>query len=550
MKKNDKIFVIGHKNPDTDSICAAIGYAYLKNQLAGYDYVASRAGQVNEETKFVLERFDLPTPQLIKDVRPQVADIEIEQVSTVHRSVSLKTAWTLMREQHVVTLPVVRQDGTLDGVITIGDITKSYMEDSDRMILSKAKTPFHNLVHTLDAEVAVPYPTGMIRCGKVLVAAANPDIMESYIEKGDWVIVGNRYETQLCAIEMGCGGIIVSYGAPVSKTIIKLAEEKGCAVLISGYDTFTVARIINQSIPISFFMTGKDIISFTHESFLEDIQTVMAKTRFRDFPIVENGQYAGLISRRNLLDVNRKRVILVDHNEVGQAVDGIEDAEILEIIDHHKIAAPETQLPIYFRNQPLGCTSTIVYQMYKENGIDVPKSIAGGLCSAIISDTLMFRSPTCTEVDKQACRELAAIAEIDPETYSQKMFAAGSNMRGKSAEEIFFQDFKKFVVGTRRIGVGQINVMDEETKKIVHEKLMPYLEESLLREQLDIIYFMLTDIFREATSLLYVGAEAGEIIANGFDIDEVGVPVELPKIVSRKKQFIPGVIHGTDELEA
>lgn len=549
MRKNDKIYITGHKNPDTDSVCAAIGYAYLKNHLDGDKYMACRAGQLNEETKFVLNHFGLPAPEYIKDVRPQVSDIEIEQVEPVHPDISLKTAWGIMRENKVNTLPITHEDGSLSGVITVGDITKSYMEDADRTIVSKAKTPFENLVHTLDATVICDYKSDIISNGKVVVAAANPDVMEDYMDPDDIIIVGNRYETQVCALEMDCACIIVSYGSPVSRTIQKMAREKKCAVLVSPHDTYNIARIINQSIPISYFMTDQDIISFGQDSFIEDIQSVMATRRFREFPIIEDGKYIGLISRRNLMNVHKKQVIMVDHNEKGQAVDGIEQAKVLEIIDHHKIGSLETDLPIYFRNQPLGCTSTIVYQMYRENNVEIPKEIAGALCSAIISDTLLFRSPTCTPYDRMVCEELAKEAGINLEDYSQKMFSAGSNMDNKTAEEIFFQDFKKFVVGKKRLGVGQINIVDVDKIPSVREKLMPYLEESLTREKLDVIYFMLTDIFEETTYLLYVGDGAEDIIKVGFNVEPDDGIAKLVKIVSRKKQLIPMMIHAVHELE-
>lgn len=551
MIKNDKCFITGHKNPDTDSICAAVGYAYLKNKIDySKEYISSRAGHINEETKFVLNYFNIPQPQLITDVRPQVSDIDIKRVKAVKSDISLKTAWNVMREEKIVTLPVINNDDSLVGVITIGDITKSYMEEADATILGEAKTPFKNLVHTLDATVLVDYKSEFITEGKILVAAANPDIMETYFKPNDIVIVGNRYETQLCAIEMGCSCIIVSYNSPVSITIQKLAKENNCAVLTSPYDTFTIARIINQSIPISYFMTSDDIICFNKESYIEDILTVMTKKKFREFPIMDKDKYVGLISRRNLLEVHKKKVIMVDHNEMGQAVDGIDKSDVLEIIDHHKIATLETAYPIYFRNQPLGCTSTIVYLMYKENGVDIPKHIAGGLCSAIISDTLLFRSPTCTEIDKNACIELAKIADINIEEYAQAMFKAGSDLEDKTAEEIFLQDFKKFSVGSTYIGVGQINIMGKDVVASVREKLIPYLELSLEREKLDIIYFMLTDIFEETTYMIYVGNSAKNVLSVAFkNAIFDGETAVLKNVVSRKKQVVPSLISAINELE-
>lgn len=549
MKRNNKIYITGHKNPDTDSISAAIGYTYLKNKLYGDKYIAARAGNINEETKFVLEHFNVQQPHFINNVKPQVSDMPIERIKAVKEDISVKTAWNIMGELKVNTLPIVDADEKFTGLITMGDITKSYMEESDSNILAEAETPFKNLVHTLDASILVDYKSDTIKDGKVLVAAANPDIMESYFKPNDIVIVGNRYETQLCAIEMGCSCIIVSYNSVVSKTIQKLARENNCAIITSPYDTFTIARVINQSIPIKYFMTKDNIISFNQESYIEDIQSIMATKKFRQFPIMENGKYIGLISRRNLMEFNKKQIIMVDHNEKGQAVDGIEEAQVLEIIDHHKIATLETDLPIYFRNQPLGCTSTIIYQIYKENNLDIPQDIAGILCSAIISDTLLFRSPTCTELDKIACNELASIANINIDEYSQKMFSAGSNLKDKSAEEIFLQDFKKFSVSKKRIGVGQINVMDVGTLNEVYTKLHDYLQSALSMEKLDIIYFMLTDIFDETTYMMYVGEYSKEILEIAFNVKVEDKFAELKKVVSRKKQVIPSLIHAVHVFE-
>lgn len=549
MIKND-IYITGHKNPDTDSICASIAYAHLKNKLFKENYIAARAGRVNEESKFVLDYFKLDYPKLITDVRPQVIDIEINRVNPVKADISLKTAWNTMIEKKTRTLAVVNDENEIVGVITGGDITNSYMAESDSNILAVAQTPIENLIHTLDANVLVDFSRDKITDGKVIVAAANPDIMEQYIKENDIVIVGNRYETQLCAIEMGCSCIIVSYGSPVSKTIQKIAKSAGCAVLTSPYDTFTIARIINQSIPIGHFMTTNELCYFDQNSYLDDIQSVMIKKRFREFPIVEDGKYIGLISRRNLLEINKKRVIMVDHNEKNQAVNGIEACEVMEIIDHHKIATLETPMPIYFRNQPVGCTSTIVYMMYKENNIEIPKNIAGALCSAIISDTLLFRSPTCTQIDKDTCQKLASIAEINLEEYSQEMFKAGANLEDKSAEEIFLQDFKKFKVGSKYIGIGQINIMGKEFVDGVKAKLLPYLKDALSREQVDIIYFMLTDIFSEITYLIFTGEDSRDIIRFAYKNAEVGEEIAILKnVVSRKKQMVPSLINGISEFE-
>lgn len=541
------VYVIGHKNPDTDSICSAISYAYLKNELSarngdGYKYFPIRAGHVNQETQFVIRYFNAETPAYIKDLRPQVTDIEIRKTEGIPGDLSLKKAWDIMRQSRIVTLPIV-DEGKLEGLITIGDIAYSDMDVYDNMILSKAKTSFRNIVETVDGDMIVGDIEGYFDEGHVLIAAANPDMMEGYIEPMDMVILGNRYESQLCAIEMDAQCIVVCNGAAVSKTICKLANQHNCRVIVTPYDTYTVARLINHSMPVNYFMTSKNIVQFKTTDYVEDIQETMAKIRVRDFPIVDQQEnYIGMISRRNLLDLDRKKLILVDHNEKSQAVDGYEETEILEIIDHHRLGNIETNTPVFFRNQPVGCTATIVTQMYMENDVVIPKQIAGLLCSAIISDTLMFRSPTCTAVDQLIAEKLASIAEIDIEDYAKKMFDAGSNLKNKSAKDIFYQDFKKFSVSKVNFGVGQISSMNQEELAMCKEKLLPYMKEVKESFGLDMIFFMMTDILNESSELLMVGDMCVEVIENGFGVKIEGESVRLNGIVSRKKQLIPGIL--------
>lgn len=538
--KKKRVFVVGHKNPDTDSICSAICYANLKSKLCeDTDYIAMRAGHINEETQYVLERFDVQPPLYLKDVRTQVRDIEIRETEGVSQDISLKKAWNFMKDKNVATLPITEKN-KLTGLISISDIATSYMDVYDSKILATAKTKYKNILETLDAEMVVGDAEKFFDKGKVLVAAANPDLMENYIEEHDLVILGNRYESQLCAIEMKADCIIVCEGAAVSMTINKMAEEKGCTVISTPHDTYTVARLINQSMPISYFMRRDHLITFQMDEFTDNIKETMAKKRHRDFPVLDKyGNYIGMISRRNLLNMSLKKLILVDHNEKSQAVDGVESAEILEIIDHHRIGSLETISPVFFRNQPLGCTATIIYQMYRENGVEISQTIASLLCAAIVSDTLMYRSPTCTEFDRQTAEELAAIAGIKVEEFARAMFKAGSNLKSKEPEEIFFQDFKTFSINDVSFGVGQINAMTREELSDIKEKLKPYLEEAVGKLNVNMLFFMLTDIISESTELLYVGNNAGELIENAFGVAPDEDSFRLEGVISRKKQLIP-----------
>ena len=545
-----KITVIGHKNPDTDSVCSAIAYAELKNRLGNTDlYVPRRAGAINAETRFVLKHFKVDVPELVEDVGTQVKDIEIREIEGVAGSISLKKAYTLMKEKNVVTLPITTADGYLEGLITIGDIATSYMDVYDSSILAKAKTSYHNIIETLDAELVVGDENAIFEAGKVLVAAANPDLMEGYIEKNDLVITGNRYETQLCAIEMNAGCIIICEGAKASLTICRMAEAKGCTVLSTPHDTYTVARLINQSMPVAHFMIKDKIDKFLTTDFVEEIKEVMTKKRTRDFPILDTkGKYRGMISRRNLLDMKKKQVILVDHNEKSQAADGVENTEILEIIDHHRLGTMETITPVFFRNQPLGCTATIIYQMYQESGVVISKKIAGLLCSAILSDTLMFRSPTCTPVDKVAAESLAQIAGIDVESYANEMFLAASNLRKKSEEEIFFQDFKKFSADDISFGISQITSLNEEELKMLGARLKPCLEQFRKNQHVEMVFFMATDIVKESTTLLYAGEDVDSILEVLYGHAGIDGSIELPGVVSRKKQLVPALIQAIQQI--
>lgn len=547
-EKSRPVYIIGHKNPDTDSICSALAYAYLKNTVEGGGYIAARAGQLNQETQYVMNYFQVEAPVYVADVMTQVKDIEIRKTEGVEGNLSLKQAWNLMRRNTVQTLAIL-EDRKIAGLITIGDIATSYMDVYDSKILSQANTQYQNIVNTLDGTILVGNIEDYYNKGKVLIAAANPDLMEDYIEEGDLVILGNRYESQLCAIEMRAGCIIVCEGAKVSMTIKKLATENNCVVISTPHDTFTAARLINQSMPIRYFMKSENLTIFNVNEKTEDIKEIMGQKRYRDFPIVDkNDNYVGMISRRNLLNLKRKKVILVDHNEESQAVDGIDHAEILEIIDHHRLGALETMSPIFFRNQPLGCTATIMYQMYQEQGVEIPKKIAGLLCSAIISDTLMFRSPTCTAVDKAAAETLARIAEIDIEDLAIDMFSAGSNLGSRTADEIFYQDFKRFTVGDVQFGVGQINSMNAIELAEIRGKLAPYLSTALRDTGLNMVFFMLTNIIKESTELLCEGPNADSLVREAFQLPE-DTNYELKGLVSRKKQLIPTLVGAIQQLE-
>ncbi len=540
---NEKIYVIGHKNPDTDSICSAICYAYLKKAITGQNYVPMRAGNVNAETKYILKTFGVSEPEYVENVFTQVKDVEYRHLDGVSDKISIKQAWEILRDSHATTLPSVDSYGYLQGLITVKDIAMTYMEVYDNEIIATANTPYKNIVETLSADLLVGDISQTVESGKVLIAAANPDMMEQYISKNDIVILGNRYESQLCAIEMEAQCIIICDGAQVSKTITKLAEEKKCFIISTPYDTYTAARLINQSIPIGYFMKKDNLITFSTEDYITDIRKILATKRHQYYPILnEYGKYVGLLSQRNYLNANPKKVILVDHNERSQSVDGIDEVTLLEIIDHHRIGGIQTMNPIYFRNQPLGCTATIVYQMFHENNVEIPKQIASLLCASIISDTLMFRSPTCTPIDEAACQELAKIANINIELFAISMFNAGSNLQNKTDEAIFKQDYKVFTNDDKKYGIGQISSLSGDMLDMLKPRMLKYMESIYDKNETDMLFFMLTNIFYENTELLFYGKDAEIVVSKSFKIPLENITdnsVVLPNVVSRKKQVIP-----------
>lgn len=545
---NKEISVIGHKNPDTDSICSSIAYANLKNILTSCDsYTPKRIGEINSETLFVLNYFKFEEPVFIKDVKTQVKDINIRKVPLVEPEISLKKAWEIMKNSSITTLPISHNGNTLDGIIAVDDIAHSFMDIYDNDILSQARTPYKNMIEVLEGEIVVGDIEDSIDNGHVLIGAMNPDVMEGYINKNDIVIVGNRYETQLCAIEMEAQCIVVTGGIPVAGSIKKLALSNNCAIVISPHDTYTVARLINQSIPIRQFMKAGELVTFHINDYVDDIKEIMVKKRFRNFPIVDDdNSLVGMLSRASLINLQRKQVVLVDHNERSQAVEGLEEAEILEIIDHHRIGNIETPGPVYFRNQPLGCTATIIRNMYKESNIEISRQIAGILCSAILSDTLAFKSPTCTDMDREAAESLASIAGLDMEEFSIAMFKAGSNMLEKSAEDLFFQDFKQFKMGELELGVGQVNSMDSNELLEVKDRILEYMNKVYMDMNLDMVLFMLTDILNERTELLFTGKNT-ELISKAFDGKRGKDSIMLPGVLSRKKQVIPPLLNCSIE---
>ena len=537
------INIIGHQNPDTDSVCSALAYAWLKNggSFTGL-YEARRAGHVNRETKYALQHFGVDAPRLCTDISPQIKDIDIRTQPGIQGEMSVRAAWNLMREVEIDTLCITDESNELQGLITIKDIADANMELLDTGVLAAANTPLTNLLETLDAELLVGDKDARITKGNICIGTS-PEIMEELVKPGDLVLVSNRYETQMCAIDCGAAALIVCCGSAVPRTIVARAKEKGCYILTTPYDTYAASRLVTTAAPVRHFMRTNRLLKFSVNTPVEDAQKVMASVRHRYFPILdENGKYCGVISRRNLLNVHRKQVILVDHNERTQAVDGLDQAEILEIIDHHRIGSLETIGPVYFRNVPVGCTATILYQMYKEQGVTPTKQVAGLLLSAILSDTLMFRSPTSTILDETTAKALAELAGEDIPVYAEQMFEAGADLTGRDAEDVFRSDFKAFSRGDVKFGVGQSIYMTDNSRAAAEALVRPFLPEASRREGLPLIFYMFTDMKTQSTDLMVFGFDAEEIVRDAFHVEVKDGMAVLPGVVSRKKQLIPPLL--------
>lgn len=553
MKTQEKIFIIGHKNPDTDSICAAIAYADIKTRSSQgtTHYLARRAGHINEETAYVLNRFGIVPPAYLPNVGTQVKDMDIHALPSVDKTMTIKTAWELMKENSVVTLPVVDEERHLEGLFTINDIAKSMMDTTGKSSLAQARPQYQRIAETIEGTILSGDSHSCFENGDVFVVTSDHENLAESVHQNDLVIAGNREAEAIDAINQGISCLIICEDTPVPDTALEIAKEKGTVVISSPLDTFSIVQLINQSMPIGCMMKTSDLITFSTEDYTDNVQAVMAKIRHQAFPVIDKkGRCIGTISRRNLLDIHKKKVILVDHNDKDQAADNIEQAEILEIIDHHKVGSLETTSPISFRNLPVGCTCTIMYQLYLDQKLEISPSIAGLLCSAIISDTLMFRSPTCTLQDKMAAGALALLAGIDIEQHAKAMFRAGSDLMGKSPDQIFYQDYKKFIgEGNLTFGVGQISSMDNENLETIKAKLLPFLHAEAGKNDTSMVFFMLTNILDESTELLYEGEGSETLIQEAFQVEPTEGVFILPGVVSRKKQLIPAIMESMQASE-
>ena len=540
----DIIYVTGHKNPDSDSICAAYAYAEFKNKIGDVETVACRLGNPNQETQYILDYFNAEAPRLLKTVKLKVEDLQFDNISPVSPEISLKTAWSKMRDKNIKTLPVADENDHLLGVLAVSNLTSCYMDIWDNRILAKSNTTLDNIIDTLSAKVSYVNEKVTHFPGKIVVTAMQPDTMSGHIDEGDIAIVGDREEAQAALIKLNISLMIVTGGYAPSEKIVSLAKEHGVTIIVTQHDSFTASRLIVQSIPVGYVMVKENIVSFTTDDLVDDIKGIMTETRFRSYPVLDqNGRVVGTVSRYHLISNHKKKVIQVDHNERGQSVDGLEDAEVLEIIDHHRVADIQTNNPIYFRNEPVGSTSTIVAKCFFESGIRPSRKAAGLLCGAIISDTLLFRSPTCTPQDQYICKKLAEIADINIEEFAKEMFKAGTSLKGKTVEQIFNSDFKPFTIEDTKVGIAQVNTMDIEGFMPLKEEMLNYMDQKAKEAGLDMVMLLLTDILNEGSEILVTGNKP-EIVEKAFNVTLKDKGAFLPGVLSRKKQVVPPITNA------
>lgn len=536
------LYVIGHRNPDTDSICAAIGYAHLKQAL-GEKAVAARAGKVNAETRYVLERFGVEAPVLITDLYPRARDIMSPIAVTIHPDQTIRELGQLMRESNGKSAAVIDEKGILLGIVSLGDLARRYFEELEMPDLASAGVTFQGMLAVLDGRIEVAGNMDRTVRGKIWIAAAKAETFRKLIGQGDIALAGDRDEAQLTLLECGIDALVLTGNARAGNALREAAASRGTLVFRTRYDTYTAARLINQSIPVRVVMQDQ-VVSFRPSDLVSDIRETTVRTRFRNYPVTENGKIIGMINRDRLIVPEREKVILVDHNEKTQAVAGIEEAHIIEIIDHHRLGGLETGEPIFIRHDPVGSTSTIVASMHWHRNVEMPQAIAGVLLAGILSDTLLFKSPTSTPQDREIAERLAVVAGVELQEFGMAVVRAGSRFNGLEPEEIIRYDLKEFQISDYRVSISQISVMDAADMLANRwEELGGALSMVRQKEGYDLALLMVTDIMQETTHLLHAGRPVS-LLRRAFGEENTDTTFVLPGTMSRKKQVVPPLVEA------
>jgi Inorganic pyrophosphatase/exopolyphosphatase len=543
----DTVYVTGHRNPDTDSIISAIAYANLMNEIKRYNAIPVRLGIINRETEYILDRFNLDIPILMKTVKQKVEDLNYDKVTLFSKKLTLKTAWSLMKYGNLKSAPILDENFHLSGLLSTSNIVQAYMEYWGGDILGKSKTPIENIVDTLEGTLLHVNRATKTFDGHIHVATITEDEVVSRINKNDIVIISsNHFDIIDILINRQVSLIILTGSITLNDEYLNKIKKANITILSTPFNTFLTSQHIIQTIPVEYLMKKGDITTFSIDDTVDYVKSVMSETKYNAYPVLDlNNRVVGSLTRQQLLFGLRKKVIQVDHNERGQSIEGIEEAEILEIIDHHRVADIQTIGPVYFRNEPVGSTSTIIAKAYKEYGVTLSKEMAGALLGAIISDTVLFKSPTCTPIDTAICQELAKIAKIDIAEFGQEMFKAGTSLVGKTVEQIFNQDYKRFTLGKFQVGIAQVNSMDIDGFEPLKDKMINYMDEISKQQRLDICILLLTDIINVGSKIFAVGKK--EYVNTAFNIKLENSMAYLPSVISRKNQIVPALTLATTE---
>ena len=536
------VYVSGHKNPDTDSICSAIAYSYLLNATNKYNAIPVRLGEINRETEYVLKRFGVEHPVLLKTVKQKVEDLNYDKVTVFSKDLTLKTAWFLLKQQNLKSAPILDEHGQLLGLLSTSNIIEGYMDQWDSEVLKKAKTPVENVIDTLEANVIYLNEALKVINGDIHIAAMSGNEAKKRIHENDVVIVGGDRSDDLEELISVKPSLIILTGSLTSNEhVVNKCKEQGISIVSTPFNTYQTSQQIVQAVPVEYVMIKGDIKTFSTDDTLDYMKEVMSETRYRGYPVIDlNNRCVGSISRFALLKGLRKKVILVDHNERGQSIPGIEEADILEIVDHHRVADIQTVGPLLFRGEPLGSTATIVTRMFEEQDVEMPSHIAGLLLGAVVSDTLLFKSPTCTPVDTKIAKKLAEIAGVDIQEFAMEMFKAGTSLVGKTVDEIFNQDFKKFSFDNLQVGVAQVNSMDIEGFLPYKKDMLDYMNKFAEDNNLEFTLLLLTDIIN-ANSEIFVGGPRPELVEKAFNVQLTDRQGTLEGVISRKKQVVPAI---------
>lgn len=537
----DTVYITGHKNPDTDSVVAAITYANLKNRQGDINAIPIRLGKLNQETKFVLDYFGVKAPEIKESMILQVSDINYDKSYAIDPTIPIRTAWDIFQEGLTHSLSVVDEEGKIIGIASLSNITEVYMDVWDDRIIGRTNTPIENIIDVLAAKVYNLPENPKKYDGKITVMAMNDDNegFDNYFSEGDIVILGNRVDYLEYLITRKVSLIILTNGSRVDDDLIKYANENNVTILSTEYNTFMTSRLLPMTIPVGSVMSTENIVYFSTTDTIDSVRETMSKSRFRSYPVVdENKKLVGSISRYHLISSEMKKLILVDHNEKNQSIDDIDQAEILEIIDHHRVANISTTAPLFFRAEPVGSTATIISEMYLESGLRPSKQIAGLLCAAIISDTLLFRSPTTTDVDRRILDRMSKFADLDVEDFANKMFKAATSLKEKSPLDIVDGDVKTFTIGSESIRVGQVMTMNPEELEPLRDEIERLMKEKIDKKGEASFILVLTDIFNETSELLVVGEHLADIEEEFGNKIKNGT-ISAPGVLSRKKQVIP-----------